>query len=56
MSTDTGRPLTPVQISPVEDIVADMRAGRIVIMVDDEDRENEGDLLSCLRSRHSRGH
>ena len=45
MSTDTGRPLTPVQISPVEDIVADMRAGRIVIMVDDEDRENEGDLL-----------
>jgi 3,4-dihydroxy 2-butanone 4-phosphate synthase/GTP cyclohydrolase II len=45
MSTDTGRPLTPVQISPIEDIVADMRAGRIVIMVDDEDRENEGDLL-----------
>ena len=45
MSTDSGRPLTPVQISPVEDIVADMRAGRIVIMVDDEDRENEGDLL-----------
>ncbi len=45
MSTNSGRPLTPVQISPVEDIVADMRAGRIVIMVDDEDRENEGDLL-----------
>ena len=45
MSTDSGRPLTPVQISPIEDIVADMRAGRIVIMVDDEDRENEGDLL-----------
>ena len=35
----------PVAISPVEDIVADMRAGRIVIMVDDEDRENEGDLV-----------
>ena len=37
--------LTPVQISPVEDIVADMRAGRIVILVDEEDRENEGDLV-----------
>ncbi|MEN9438157.1 MAG: 3,4-dihydroxy-2-butanone-4-phosphate synthase, partial [Pseudomonadota bacterium] len=37
--------LTPVPISPVEDIVADMRAGRIVILVDEEDRENEGDLV-----------
>ncbi|NPC56719.1 bifunctional 3,4-dihydroxy-2-butanone-4-phosphate synthase/GTP cyclohydrolase II [Caenimonas soli] len=34
-----------VSISPVEDIVADMRAGRIVILVDEEDRENEGDLV-----------
>ncbi|MEI8158071.1 MAG: bifunctional 3,4-dihydroxy-2-butanone-4-phosphate synthase/GTP cyclohydrolase II [Burkholderiales bacterium] len=36
---------TPVPISPVEDIVAEMRAGRIVILVDEEDRENEGDLV-----------
>ena len=36
---------SPVAISPVEDIVADMRAGRIVILVDEEDRENEGDLV-----------
>ena len=32
-------------ISPVEDIVADMSAGRMVILVDEEDRENEGDLV-----------
>jgi 3,4-dihydroxy 2-butanone 4-phosphate synthase/GTP cyclohydrolase II len=32
-------------ISPVADIVADMKAGRIVILVDEEDRENEGDLV-----------
>jgi 3,4-dihydroxy 2-butanone 4-phosphate synthase/GTP cyclohydrolase II len=37
--------LTPVAISPVEDIIADMRAGRMVILVDEEDRENEGDLV-----------
>lgn len=37
--------LPPVAISPVEDIVADLRAGRMVILVDEEDRENEGDLL-----------
>lgn len=35
----------PVTISPVEDIVADIRAGRMVILVDEEDRENEGDLV-----------
>ncbi|MES2363637.1 MAG: bifunctional 3,4-dihydroxy-2-butanone-4-phosphate synthase/GTP cyclohydrolase II [Pseudomonadota bacterium] len=34
-----------VAISPVEDIVADMRAGKIVILIDEEDRENEGDLV-----------
>ena len=44
----TARPLTSLQttaISPVEDIVADMRAGRMVILIDEEDRENEGDLV-----------
>ena len=35
----------PVAISPVEDIIADMRLGRMVILVDEEDRENEGDLV-----------
>ncbi|MFZ5487708.1 MAG: bifunctional 3,4-dihydroxy-2-butanone-4-phosphate synthase/GTP cyclohydrolase II [Pseudomonadota bacterium] len=38
-------PLTPAPISPVEDIVAELRAGRMVILVDEEDRENEGDLV-----------
>ena len=32
-------------ISPVADVVAAIRAGEIVILVDDEDRENEGDLI-----------
>ena len=31
--------------SNIEDIIADIRAGKMVIMVDDENRENEGDLL-----------
>ena len=37
--------ITPVKISPVKDIIADMAAGKIVILVDEEDRENEGDLV-----------
>lgn len=32
-------------ISPVEEIVEEIKKGRMVIVVDEEDRENEGDLL-----------
>jgi 3,4-dihydroxy 2-butanone 4-phosphate synthase / GTP cyclohydrolase II len=32
-------------VSPIAEILAEIRAGRIVILVDDEDRENEGDLV-----------
>lgn len=42
--------LAPVAISPVSEIVAEMKAGRMVILVDEEDRENEGDLV--LASDH----
>jgi 3,4-dihydroxy 2-butanone 4-phosphate synthase/GTP cyclohydrolase II len=31
--------------SDIEDIIADIGAGKMVIMVDDENRENEGDLI-----------
>jgi 3,4-dihydroxy 2-butanone 4-phosphate synthase/GTP cyclohydrolase II len=52
-------------ISPVEDIVAEMAAGRMVILVDEEDRENEGDIVLAadhvtpeainFMARHARG-
>src|SRR3984957_803854 len=32
-------------ISPIEDVIEDARNGRMFILVDDEDRENEGDLV-----------
>jgi len=34
-----------VAFSKIEDIIADIHDGKMVIMVDDENRENEGDLL-----------
>ncbi|MDA8225060.1 MAG: 3,4-dihydroxy-2-butanone-4-phosphate synthase, partial [Betaproteobacteria bacterium] len=34
-----------MSLSPIEDIIADIKAGKMVILVDEEDRENEGDLL-----------
>jgi len=30
--------------SPIEEIIEDIEAGKMVIVCDDEDRENEGDL------------
>jgi 3,4-dihydroxy 2-butanone 4-phosphate synthase/GTP cyclohydrolase II len=52
-------------ISPIEEIVAELRAGSIVVLVDDEDRENEGDLVFAadfvtpekvnFLARHGRG-
>ncbi|MDH4410540.1 MAG: bifunctional 3,4-dihydroxy-2-butanone-4-phosphate synthase/GTP cyclohydrolase II [Verrucomicrobiales bacterium] len=38
------------EFSSVEDLIADIRLGRLVIIVDDEDRENEGDLV-CAASK-----
>lgn len=32
-------------VSPVADIINELKAGRMVVLVDEEDRENEGDLL-----------
>jgi 3,4-dihydroxy 2-butanone 4-phosphate synthase/GTP cyclohydrolase II len=34
-----------MSISSTQEIVAELRAGRMVVLVDDEDRENEGDLM-----------
>ena len=34
-----------MSISPITEIIEELRAGRIVVLVDDEDRENEGDLV-----------
>src|SRR5215213_8640406 len=35
--------------SPVEDAIEDIRAGRMVVVCDDEDRENEGDLVMAAQ-------
>jgi 3,4-dihydroxy 2-butanone 4-phosphate synthase/GTP cyclohydrolase II len=42
----------PRELDSVEDIIADLKAGKMVILMDDEDRENEGDLImaaECAR-------
>ncbi|MFC1869508.1 bifunctional 3,4-dihydroxy-2-butanone-4-phosphate synthase/GTP cyclohydrolase II [Thermodesulfobacteriota bacterium] len=36
-----------MSISKIEDVLEDLRQGKMIILVDDEDRENEGDLTLC---------
>lgn len=38
------------QLNTIEEAIADIQAGKIVIVVDDEDRENEGDFLTAARN------
>ena len=37
-------------VSPIEEVIEDIKAGKMVILVDDEDRENEGDLCMAAES------
>ena len=39
------RTIPNMPLSPIPEILDDLRRGRFVILVDDEDRENEGDLI-----------
>ena len=34
-----------MQLNSVEELLEDIRQGKMVILMDDEDRENEGDLI-----------
>ncbi|MDA7922496.1 bifunctional 3,4-dihydroxy-2-butanone-4-phosphate synthase/GTP cyclohydrolase II [Verrucomicrobiales bacterium] len=44
-----------MEFSPVADVIADIKAGKMVIIVDDEDRENEGDIV-CAAEKISPEH
>src|SRR5205823_4011636 len=49
---DTERPTSrtnPMAFGSVEHAIADIRSGKFVIVADDEDRENEGDLICAAQ-------
>ncbi|MET7285938.1 GTP cyclohydrolase II [Streptomyces sp. NPDC005573] len=45
VAPDATDDLVTFRLDPVEQAVADIAAGRPIVVVDDEDRENEGDLV-----------
>ncbi|MFT4740728.1 MAG: 3,4-dihydroxy 2-butanone 4-phosphate synthase/GTP cyclohydrolase II, partial [Marivirga sp.] len=39
-----------IKLDSIEEAIADIAAGKVIIVVDDEDRENEGDFI-CAAER-----
>src|ERR1051326_6955229 len=42
--------VSEIKLDRIEEAIADIKAGKIVIVVDDEDRENEGDFITAARN------
>jgi len=38
------------KLNKIEEAIGDIKAGKVIIVVDDEDRENEGDFVAAARS------
>jgi len=45
MTSEIPRSGPSAPFSPIDEILEELRAGRMIVLVDDEDRENEGDLV-----------
>lgn len=48
-STDNSAPISPSQFDPISAALADLKAGRAIVVVDDENRENEGDVVCAAQ-------
>jgi 3,4-dihydroxy 2-butanone 4-phosphate synthase/GTP cyclohydrolase II len=41
-----------IKLNSIEEAIEDIRQGKVIIVVDDEDRENEGDFLAAAEKIH----
>jgi len=41
--------MNPIRLDTIESAIQDIQAGKMIVVVDDEDRENEGDLVMAAR-------
>lgn len=65
MSTDTITSNAEIRLDTIEEAIADIKMGKVIIVVDDENRENEGDFVAAgdkvtpevvnFMARHGRG-
>jgi 3,4-dihydroxy 2-butanone 4-phosphate synthase/GTP cyclohydrolase II len=50
MSGNQQNGINNIQLNTIEDAIEDIRNGKLIIVVDDEDRENEGDFVTAARN------
>lgn len=50
MSGNQQNGINNIQLNTIEEAIEDIRNGKLVIVVDDEDRENEGDFITAARN------
>lgn len=50
MMSNTVKRTTDIQLNTIEEAIADIRQGKVIIVVDDENRENEGDFLAAAEA------
>ncbi|WP_408004059.1 3,4-dihydroxy-2-butanone-4-phosphate synthase [Psychroserpens sp.] len=48
--SNTVKRTTDIQLNTIEEAIADIRQGKVIIVVDDENRENEGDFLAAAEA------
>ena len=42
--------MSEIKLNTIEEAIEDIKAGKVIIVVDDEDRENEGDFVTAARN------
>ncbi len=50
MIADTSNLTKNIELNTIKDAIADIKAGKVVIVVDDENRENEGDYIAAAEA------
>jgi 3,4-dihydroxy 2-butanone 4-phosphate synthase / GTP cyclohydrolase II len=52
MSGNQPKEISPeeIKLNTIEEAIEEIRAGKVVIVVDDEDRENEGDFIAAAET------
>ncbi len=50
MSGNQQNGINNIQLNTIEEAIEDIRNGKLIIVVDDEDRENEGDFVTAARN------
>ncbi|MCD2259560.1 3,4-dihydroxy-2-butanone-4-phosphate synthase [Psychroserpens luteolus] len=50
MTTNTAQRTTNIQLNTIEEAIEDIKQGKVIIVVDDENRENEGDFIAAAEA------